>query len=95
MAKMIPGLGREGCLLVVGAPHQPMPVNATDLIAGRRRIQGWPSGSAHDSTETMAFAALHGVRAMVETFPLDRANEAYQHMITGKVRFRAVLEMTG
>jgi len=91
-AKLIPGLGREGCLLVVGAPHEPMPVSVVDLIARRRSIRGWPSGSAQDSTDTMVFAALHGVRATIETFPLECAGDAYAHMISGKVRFRAVIE---
>ena len=56
-------------------------------------LAGWSSGSAIDSTEAMAFAARHGVKPMIETFPLDRAQDAYDRMVEGSVRFRAVLEM--
>jgi D-arabinose 1-dehydrogenase-like Zn-dependent alcohol dehydrogenase len=92
VSALVAGLSRNGTLLVVAAPHEPLSINALDLIAARRRIQGWPSGTAEDSSATMAFAARHGIRPTVETFPLARANEAYRHMIEGKARFRAVLE---
>ncbi|MBI1852824.1 MAG: alcohol dehydrogenase catalytic domain-containing protein [Planctomycetes bacterium] len=92
ISKLVPALGRSGTLVVVAAPLEPMQVSALDLIGQRRRIQGWPSGDAQDSTETMAFAALHGIRPMIETFPLERANDAYAHMLEGRARFRAVIE---
>jgi NADPH2:quinone reductase len=63
------------------------------LIGKRSRVQGWPSGHAQDSTETLAFAVLHGIRPMIERFPLEEVNTAYQRMINGEVRFRAVLEI--
>jgi D-arabinose 1-dehydrogenase-like Zn-dependent alcohol dehydrogenase len=56
-------------------------------------IAGWPSGTAADSEDTLRFAALSGVRPMIEVFPLARVREAYERMITGKARFRAVLKM--
>ena len=61
------------------------------MIAGRRPIMGWPSGSCIDSQDTLEFSALTGVRSMNEIFPLERAAEAYERMMTGKARFRAVL----
>jgi D-arabinose 1-dehydrogenase-like Zn-dependent alcohol dehydrogenase len=61
------------------------------LLLGRRSIVGWPSGSSIDSQDTLAFSALSGVRSMNEVFPLERAAEAYDHMMSGKARFRAVL----
>jgi len=91
IAKLLRGLGRNGCLLIVGAPSEPITVSVGDLISGRRRIQGWPSGVAKDSTDTMAFAALHGIKPMIETFPLAKADDAYACMIEGRARFRAVL----
>jgi D-arabinose 1-dehydrogenase-like Zn-dependent alcohol dehydrogenase len=60
---------------------------------GRRSILGWPTGSSIDSQDTLAFSALSGVRSMNELFPLERAAEAYEHMMSGKARFRAVLTM--
>lgn len=56
-------------------------------------VAGWPSGHALDSEEAIAFAQRHGVRCMVEKFPLSKANEAMEHMLSGKVRFRAVLTL--
>jgi D-arabinose 1-dehydrogenase-like Zn-dependent alcohol dehydrogenase len=58
-------------------------------------VQGWPSGTAQDSTDTLAFRALSGVRPMIETMPLERAAEAYDRMMSGKARFRMVLVTGG
>jgi D-arabinose 1-dehydrogenase-like Zn-dependent alcohol dehydrogenase len=68
-------------------------VNVITLIGKRASVQGWPSGTSKDSEDTLGFSALTGVRPMIERFPLARAAEAYQQMISGKVRFRAVLTM--
>jgi D-arabinose 1-dehydrogenase-like Zn-dependent alcohol dehydrogenase len=56
-------------------------------------VHGWPSGHALDSEEAIAFAQHQGVKCMVEKFPLDKAQEAIDHMLSGNVRFRAVLTM--
>jgi D-arabinose 1-dehydrogenase-like Zn-dependent alcohol dehydrogenase len=95
ISALVPGLGIEGCLLIVAAPFEPLEVGAIDLLSRDARIQGWSSGTATDSTDAMAFAARHGVRPMIERFPLDRAREAYDAMMSGKVRFRAVIETAG
>jgi D-arabinose 1-dehydrogenase-like Zn-dependent alcohol dehydrogenase len=64
-----------------------------DLILARRSIQGWPSGTAKDSEDTLRFSVLTGVRPMIERYPLEKAAEAYEQMISGKARFRVVLTM--
>jgi D-arabinose 1-dehydrogenase-like Zn-dependent alcohol dehydrogenase len=91
MTATLPGLGIDGKLIVLGAAFEPLAVPALLLIGGRRSIQGWPSGTSIDSQDTMAFSVLCGIRAMVETFPLERAAEAYDRMMSGKARFRVVL----
>ena len=91
MGALVEGLGVDGRLLVVGASPDPFPVSSLQLIMARRSIVGWPSGTSKDSEDTLKFAATTGVRAMIETFPLAQAPEAYERMMTGKVRFRAVL----
>jgi D-arabinose 1-dehydrogenase-like Zn-dependent alcohol dehydrogenase len=93
ISALVPGLGRNGCLIVLAAMNEPIQVRPSDLIGKRSRVQGWPSGHAQDSTETLAFAVLHGIRPMIERFPLEEVNTAYQRMINGEVRFRAVLEI--
>jgi D-arabinose 1-dehydrogenase-like Zn-dependent alcohol dehydrogenase len=91
MTAAIGGLAVNGKLLVVGAPHEPLQVPSFSLIAGRRSVAGWPSGRSIDSEDTMAFAARTGVRSMNEVFPLERAAEAYDRMMSGGARFRVVL----
>lgn len=93
MSAVIDGLAVGGKLLVVGVSPEPIEVSPLQLIGQRRSIQGWPSGVAADSDDTLAFSALTGVRAMIETYPLERAAEAYARMMSGEARFRVVLEM--
>lgn len=95
MTAVIGGLAVDGKLLVVGAPHDPLQVPAGLLIGGRRSIAGWPSGRSIDSQDTMAFAARTGVRSRNELFPLGRAAEAYDRMMSGEARFRVVLTTQG
>ncbi len=82
------GMGINGKTILVGNPDQPLEITGRLLIAGRRSISGWPSGSPIDSQDTLDFCALTGVRPMTEVFPLERAPEAYERMLSGKARFR-------
>jgi D-arabinose 1-dehydrogenase-like Zn-dependent alcohol dehydrogenase len=91
MSAALGGLGVNGKFIIVGAADEPLEVNAGLFIMGRRSIMGWPSGTSIDSQDTLSFSALTGVRAMIEVFPLERAAEAYERMMSGKARFRAVL----
>ena len=88
------GLGVNGKLIILGAAAEPLQVPGIPLLLGRRSIVGWPSGSSIDSQDTLSFSLLTGVRAMTEVFALERAAEAYEHMMSGKARFRAVLTAT-
>lgn len=91
MTAVLGGLGIDGTFVVLGAAHESIEVPPLLLISGRRRILGWPSGTSADSEDTLAFSARNGVRPMTEVFPLDRAAEAYDRMMSGKARFRVVL----
>ena len=93
MSEIFGGLGRNGTLLVVGADMAPLEIPGAALISGRKRIQGWASGTPSDSEDTLRFAALHGVRPMIEKFPLEKAAEAYARMTSGNAQFRVVLTM--
>jgi D-arabinose 1-dehydrogenase-like Zn-dependent alcohol dehydrogenase len=86
------GLSVNGTLLVIGAAMS-MQVNPLLLIGGRRSVKGWYSGTAADSQDTLAFSVLTGVRSMNEVYPLEKAGEAYDRMMSGKARFRVVLTM--
>jgi D-arabinose 1-dehydrogenase-like Zn-dependent alcohol dehydrogenase len=84
------GLAVNGTLLIVGAASS-MQVSPVFLLAGCRSIKGWYSGTSIDSQDALAFSARTGVRPMNEIFPLERASEAYDRMMSGKARFRVVL----
>jgi D-arabinose 1-dehydrogenase-like Zn-dependent alcohol dehydrogenase len=93
MSELIDGLAANGKLMVVGGSADPITVTPIQLILLRRSIQGWPSGTAADWEDTLRFAELTGVRAMIEKYPLAQASEAYARMMSGKAEFRVVLTM--
>jgi D-arabinose 1-dehydrogenase-like Zn-dependent alcohol dehydrogenase len=93
MSELIDGLGPNGKLVVIGATFDPIEVTPIQLITGSRTIQGWVAGTPADSEDTLRFAELTGVRPMIETYPLERADEAYARMLSGKAEFRVVLTM--
>ena len=91
MSAMIGGLGVEGELMVLGAPATPLSVPAFPLIGGCRSVAGWYSGVSIDAEDTRAFSARTGVRSMNEVLALEKVNEGYDRMMSGKARFRVVL----
>lgn len=93
MSALVDGLAPNGKLLVVGAVFDPMEVTPLQLIVGSRGLQGWWSGTPADSEDTLRFSELTGVRAMIETYPLEKAGEAYARMLSGHANFRVVLTM--
>lgn len=93
MSELIDGLGPNGKLMVIGATFDAIEVTPIQLISGSRTIQGWAAGTPADSEDTLRFAELSGVRPMIETYPLERAAEAYARMMSGNARFRVVLTM--
>ncbi len=93
MSELADGLEAGGKLLVVGATPEPLEISPLQLIMARRNVQGWPSGTAMDSEDTLRFSAQSGVRAMIEKFPLAKAKEAYERMMSGHAQFRVVLTM--
>ena len=86
------GLAPNGSLMVLGAAGS-LEVSPLILLTGCKSVKGWYSGTSIDSQETLAFSVLSGVRSMNEVYPLERAPEAYDRMMSGKARFRAVLTM--
>ena len=93
MSELIDGLGTNGKLMVVGADFAPIEVTPLQLIGGTRTMQGWTTGTAIDAEDTLRFAELSGVRPMIETYPLEKAGEAYARMTSGDAQFRVVLTM--
>jgi D-arabinose 1-dehydrogenase-like Zn-dependent alcohol dehydrogenase len=94
MAAVMGGLATNGALMVIGAAPS-LTVSPGQMLGGRLAVKGWYSGTSIDSEDTLAFSVLTGVRSMNEVFPLERVDEAYEHMVSGKARFRVVLTMGG
>jgi D-arabinose 1-dehydrogenase-like Zn-dependent alcohol dehydrogenase len=93
MSELFDGLGPNGKLFVVGVAFEPIEVTPVQFVTGSRGIQGWASGTPADCEDTLRFAELSGVRPMIETYPLEKAGEAYARMMSGKAEFRVVLTM--
>ena len=93
MSELIDGLAPNGKLVVIGVAFDPIEVTPVQLISGSRTIQGWAAGTPADSEDTLRFAELTGVRPMIETYPLEKAAEAYARMLSGNAQFRVVLTM--
>jgi D-arabinose 1-dehydrogenase-like Zn-dependent alcohol dehydrogenase len=92
MAAALGGLSLRGSMMLIGAPPS-MTISPAQLLFQAQSVRGWYSGTSIDSQDTLDFSVLTGVRSMNEIFPLDRAAEAYDRMISGKARFRVVLTM--
>jgi D-arabinose 1-dehydrogenase-like Zn-dependent alcohol dehydrogenase len=90
MSAVLGGLASNGTFMVIGATG-PIEVSPALLIGGRRLVKGWYSGTSIDSQDTLEFSVHAGVRAMNEVYPLERVEEAYERMMSGKARFRVVL----
>jgi D-arabinose 1-dehydrogenase-like Zn-dependent alcohol dehydrogenase len=91
MSEILGGLAVTGKLVIIGASDEPIQVPTSLMILGRRSLIGWPAGTSIDSQDTLSFSVLSGVRSMNEDFSLEHAAEAYDHMMSGKARFRCVL----
>jgi len=92
MSAAVGGLGYAGEFVILGVPAKPIQSSAVAMIMQRQSIHGWPSGTSIDSEDTLKFSEITGVLPMIEKYPLDRAAEAYARMMSGKARFRVVLE---
>ena len=93
MSATLKGLAPLGRLMVLGAAETRLEVSPSVLITGRRTIEGWYSGTSIDVEDTLAFSAQSGIRSINEVYPLERAAEAYERMLSGQARFRVVLTM--
>jgi D-arabinose 1-dehydrogenase-like Zn-dependent alcohol dehydrogenase len=92
MKAVLGGLGPHGTLMIVGAVPS-LEVNALQMLLQNQSVTGWYSGTSIDSQDTLNFSVLSGVRSMNEAYPLDRVTEAYDQMMSGKARFRVVLNI--
>ena len=93
ISALVEGLSPDGNLLIPAAPNEPLSIPVISLITGRRLVAGWYSGTARDSQDTLEFSEISDVHPMVEKYPFTEVAAAYEQMLSGKARFRAVLMM--
>ena len=91
MSAAVMGLAPQGKLILLGVPDKPLELNAIPMILGERTASGWPAGTGIDSQDTLEFSLLTGVKPKIELYPLDKAPEAFDRMMSGKALFRVVL----
>ncbi|HKR55989.1 MAG TPA: alcohol dehydrogenase [Gemmatimonadales bacterium] len=91
MSELVDGLSPNGTLVAIGVTFDPIEVSPAQLITGKRTIRGWSTGTPADAEDALRFAALNGVRPMVEPYPLEKAPQAYERMMSGDAKFRVVL----
>ena len=85
-------LRRDGTMILVGMPDQPLPLAAGSLVMGRRRLVGSLIGGIRETQEMLDFCAEHGVASDIELIPIAQINAAYERMIKGDVRYRFVID---
>mgnify|MGYP000185011504 FL=1 len=92
IGSVVEGIGIDGSVIVVGVPGEDVPVNAQHLVGTNGAVEGWSSGDARDSQDTLEFSSLRDISPEIETYPLAEVETAYERMITNEARFRVVLE---
>ncbi|MFC9080250.1 alcohol dehydrogenase catalytic domain-containing protein [Streptomyces sp. NPDC057062] len=93
MSPLVGGLAPGGKLVVVGAAPDPITVSTADLIFGTRTLAGSLTGSSIQNEDNLAFVLAHGIRPAVEVLPFEQAMDGYERMLSGKARFRVVLDV--
>ncbi|WP_242100684.1 zinc-binding dehydrogenase [Stutzerimonas stutzeri] len=93
VSALVRGLAPSGRLVLLGAGKDPLPIAAGQLVVGERSVVGSITGSPYENERTLDFSVLADIRPRIETMPLEQANDAYQRMRSGDVKFRMVLTM--
>ena len=81
----------KGRLHFVGAALEPLDIGAMSLIMKQRSISGSPVGSPATIEKMLDFANRHQIQPQVEMFPMSKINDAFDHLKSGKARYRIVL----
>ncbi|KAI0442993.1 alcohol dehydrogenase GroES-like domain-containing protein [Xylaria telfairii] len=94
MVPLVKGLGIYGKLVILSFPQSgAITVDSNEMMMRGNSVHVSPVGTYYDAEETIEFARINSLKSEVETFPLDKAQEAFEAMLSGKVRYRAVITM--
>jgi D-arabinose 1-dehydrogenase-like Zn-dependent alcohol dehydrogenase len=75
MSAIMSGLATRGRMIVVGAGAEPIQVSPFQLLFNSVGVEGALTGSPIDNEDTLGFSLLKGIRPMIETVPLENAEE--------------------
>lgn len=83
----------DGSLVLVGAPEDPLAVEAFSVITGRRSFAGSSIGGIAETQEMLDFCSTHNIVSDIELIHVNQVNEAYERMLVGDVRYRFVIDI--
>lgn len=86
-------LKRDGNLTQVGVAPEPLEVDVTNLIFGRRNFSGSLIGGLKETQEMLDFCGQHHITSDIELIPIQQVNEAYDRLVKGDVKYRFVIDM--
>jgi uncharacterized zinc-type alcohol dehydrogenase-like protein len=86
-------LKRDGHLVLLGAPEQPLPVAPFGLIFRRRSFSGSLVGGLPETQEMLDFCGEHNITSDIEMIRMDQINEAFDRMLKSDVKYRFVIDM--
>ncbi|MCM3174558.1 NAD(P)-dependent alcohol dehydrogenase [Paenibacillus sp. MER 99-2] len=87
-------LALDGTLVNVGAPAEPMPVNAFSLIGLRRSFAGSSMGGIRETQEMLDFCAEHQIAPEIEVIAANQIDEAWERVLVSDVRYRFVIDIS-
>lgn len=85
-------LAPKGKLHLVGATLEPVPIVSFQLISGQKSVSGTATGSPAVVRKMIEFCARHNIETVTENYKMSQINEAFEHLESGKARYRIVLE---
>ncbi|SFL60859.1 uncharacterized zinc-type alcohol dehydrogenase-like protein [Gracilibacillus orientalis] len=84
----------DGTLVNVGAPAEPLGVNAFSLIGHRRSFAGSMIGGIRETQEMLDFCAEHDIAPKIEIISADQIDEAYERVLASDVKYRFVIDIS-
>ncbi|MCF6178026.1 MAG: NAD(P)-dependent alcohol dehydrogenase [Geopsychrobacter sp.] len=81
----------RGRLHIVGATTEPLDISVFPLLMGQRSVSSSPVGSPANIARMLDFATHHGIKPVIETFPMNQVNKAMDRLRSGDAHYRIVL----
>jgi uncharacterized zinc-type alcohol dehydrogenase-like protein len=86
-------LKTDGTLICLGAPPEPIELQAFPLLFQRRRVVGSLIGGIPETQEMLDYCAAKNITADIELIRMTQINDAYVRMEKSDVKYRFVIDM--